>query len=286
MVLGQSLLDGVEVIEGQDVDELLQDGRKARRLDVHVRECLVEGRAHVVLQVFVVSVEVALELDDLVATGSSARELDHVPGCFGPRAAEAHHIEGGDELAQLPGDADVLLCLERTQVPHLDRLLQGGGDARVAMAEERGAKGGLKVNVPAALDIPDTAALGSAHIERIPDIPVRGPARTTNTTRQVALADFIQRLAVKRLIITGMGWNCHGCGHFTASSIRPGWKRARPPVERQGRHESGSRMSTERLPPMLVGPHARPPRAAAATGSTKPGAPPGKSGPISRVPAP
>jgi len=145
--------------------------------------CLFRFRGDGDLNGVVVAVVAALDLDDQVAAGDGAHQVDGIHGGLGAGVGEppAGQAEAAGEFA---GHRDG----GRGRLRELSALgdLRGDGllDGRVSVAGQGGAVAAVQVHVLVAVDVVDLRAVAVAQPDRLRrgDLPARG-----DTTRQVLL---------------------------------------------------------------------------------------------------
>ncbi|MPN55553.1 hypothetical protein SDC9_203237 [bioreactor metagenome] len=100
----------------------------------------------------------ALELDQDVAAGETARQADRAHRRLGAGRNQAHHVERRHHLAQQVGDVDFALGRRAEGQTVDDGFLHGGDDFRVGVAEDHRPPGADVVGVPLAVGVLHLAA--------------------------------------------------------------------------------------------------------------------------------
>ena len=103
----------------------------------------------------------ALELQDLVAAGERARDAQRVERGLGARAGEVDDLGARDRLDQPLREPDLRLVEEVVGRALRQLRRDRRGDRRVRVAEQRGPGAQVVVDVLAARDVPDVAALAA-----------------------------------------------------------------------------------------------------------------------------
>ena len=113
----------------------------------------------------VVAVVGALDLDDHVAPGEAAREVDGVHRRLGAGVGEAP-VGEAPAAAQLLGDDDRALGRRREVRALVHLRLDGGGDDRVGVADAHDAEAVVEVEVLVAVDVPHLRAAAALDVGR------------------------------------------------------------------------------------------------------------------------
>ena len=116
-----------------------------------------------------VAVEVALELQQFRAAGEGAGQTQAVHRRLAAGAGEADKLQAGNRRAQQTGEFGVQFIFVGAGGAAVQHRLDGAAHARVAVAEQRGAVAATEVEILAAVQVPDAAAVGSVEVERMAD---------------------------------------------------------------------------------------------------------------------
>ncbi len=174
LVVFQQLAHVVDVVARRDERRRERAGRHAgggRNLE----RILHRGHERVVH-----AVEVALELDDVIAPGEGARHAHGQRRRLGARQREAHALGARHDLAHQLGPAHLELGAGTVVQPLLRLLGDGLHHRRVLVAQHQRAVSAPAVEVLVAVHVPLAGALGAVHVEgerREVAAVVRGAAR-------------------------------------------------------------------------------------------------------------
>ena len=161
------------------------------------------------------AVVAALELDDEITAGGAPRETDGAHGRLRPRGDQTHHLHGRhrghDEIGQLDlaRGRRAIARAPREGLPH--RLDHGGGgvaqDERAPRAEE--------IDVGAAVDIRDAAALGAPDEEGSAAHAAKGPDGTVDAAGKHTLGPAEERFRARSRHGAGQD-----CGRFQSKAMK------------------------------------------------------------------
>jgi len=103
----------------------------------------------------------ALEFDDQVAAGETARHADGGHGGFSAGIDQPHHFDGGHGAADGLGELHLPSGRGAKAGADLEGLFDGLQDGGVAMAEQEGTPTANVVDIAVAVRIPDVGALAA-----------------------------------------------------------------------------------------------------------------------------
>ena len=176
-ILSEDALERVGVVEGDgtgqrrhrlghaaavgDADRVIAGSERLQRR--------VDGDHHRV----VVAVVGALDLEDRVAAGRAAGEVDRVHRRLGAGVVEAP-LRQAEAAGQLLGDRDRAVGGGGEVGAFVDPRLDRGADDRVGVADAHHAEAVVEVDVLVAVDVPDPAALATLRDRRARVVGLKG----------------------------------------------------------------------------------------------------------------
>ena len=168
-IFSSTLCQGVGVVEGDGAGQLAH--RVGDAAAVGHADRVVAGAERLQRRVdrdhhrVVVAVVGALDLEDRVAAGGAAGEVDGVHRRLGAGVVEAP-LGQAEAARQLLGDGDRAVGRGGEVGPFVDPRLDRGADGRVGVADAHHAEAVVEVGVLVAVDVPDAAALAALDVDR------------------------------------------------------------------------------------------------------------------------
>ena len=157
-------LHRVNIVERQNDGMLRERRRHARAVGIAKRERAGPGLHEQRIRVAVVA---AVELDDFVAPGESAREADGAHARFRARIAHANLLHARHERTNQLRHRDFERIRDAEARAFFSGGFDGGNDFRMGVAENRRPPGADVINQFIAVHVPDVRAFGPVDEERL-----------------------------------------------------------------------------------------------------------------------